>query len=82
MTMTLNIPDDVAAFLPEAERRCMLQLELACSLYAKGMITLAQGAAISGLSRVDFGCEVGTRGIPRHYGAADLAEDLAHADSF
>ena len=42
-------------------------LELAVALYAKGTVSLSQGAAMAELSRMDFGVEVGERGIPRHY---------------
>ena len=52
---------------------------LAVALYAKGTVSLAQGASLAGMSRMDFGWEVGERGIARHYGAEELAEDLAHA---
>lgn len=81
MTVTLNIPDEIMATLPAAprERDARLLLELAVALYAKGTVSLSQGAAMAGLSRMDFGVEVGERGIPRHYGADELAEDLAHA---
>ena len=81
MQVTLEIPDDIARHLPAApaERDTRLLLELAVALYAKGTLSLAQGAELAGLSRMDFGFEVGERGIPRHYGAGELAEDLAYA---
>lgn len=81
MQVTLEIPDDIARPLPAspAERHARLLLELAVALYAKGTLLLAQGAEMAELSRLDFGCEVGERGIARHYGAADLAEDIAYA---
>jgi predicted HTH domain antitoxin len=81
MIVTLEIPDEILATLPAApaERGARLLLELAASLYAKGTGSLAQGAAMAGMSRTDFGWELGERGIARHYGAEELAEDLAHA---
>lgn len=81
MKVTLEIPDAIAQQLPAvaAEREARLLLELAVALYAKGMLSLSQGAEMSGVSRMDFGSEVGERGIPRHYGAQDLAEDIAYA---
>lgn len=81
MQVTLEIPDDIARHLPAApaERDARLRLELAVALYAKGTLSLAQGAELAGLSRMDFGWEVGERGIPRHYGARELEEDLAYA---
>jgi len=81
MRVTLEIPDEIARQLPAApaEREARLLLELAVALYGKGTVSLAQGAEMAGLSRMEFGWEVGGRGIPRHYGADDLAEDIAHA---
>lgn len=81
MQVTLEIPDDIARQLPTvpAERNARLLLELAVALYAKGTLSLAQGAELAGIDRTDFGREVGERGIPRHYGDDDLAEDLAYA---
>ena len=81
MTVTLEIPDEILAALPAAPREsdARLRLELAAALYGKGTLSLAQGAELAGLSRMDFGTELGERGIPRHYGEAELAEDLAFA---
>ncbi len=81
MQVTLEIPDEIARELPSApaEREARLLLELAIALYAKGDLSLAQGAGLAGLNRIDFGWELGERGIPRHYGGEELAEDLAYA---
>lgn len=81
MQVTLEIPDSIAQQLPSApaEREARLLLELAVALYGKGTLSLAQGAEVAGLSRMDFGFEVGERGIARHYGADELAEDIAYA---
>ena len=82
MTVTLDIPDAILQTLPTAPgaRSARLLLEMATGLYAKGTVSLAQGAELAGLSRMDFGFELGERGIPRHYGSSDLAEDLAYAE--
>ena len=81
MQVTLEIPDAIAGQLSvqPAERQAQLLLELGCSLYARGSISLAEGAEMAGLSRMDFGWELGERGIPRHYTQENLAEDLAYA---
>ena len=81
MTVTLDIPDQILAKLPATprERDARLLLELAVALYAKGTLSIAQGSELAGLSRMDFGVELGERGVPRHYGEAELAEDLAFA---
>ena len=79
--VTLEIPDEIVRQLPAgpAERDARLLLELAVALYAKGAISLGQGAQMAGLPRFDFGVEVGRSGIPRHYTAADLDADFAYA---
>jgi predicted HTH domain antitoxin len=81
MSVTFNIPDDVLAAMPvpEEERGKYLLLELACSLYARNVLSLAQAAEMAGISRIDFGLEVGRRDIPRHYTQAELEADLAYA---
>lgn len=81
MQVILEIPDEIALQLPSVptERNARLLLELAVAFYAKGTLSLAQGAELAGLSRMDFGVEVGERGVPRHYGTEDLMDDLAYA---
>ena len=79
MSLTLDIPDDVMAAMPEAERERYLLLELACSLYARDVLSLGRAAALAGLSKTDFGKVTGARGIARHYTEAELAADLAYA---
>lgn len=81
MQITLQIPDLLRA-QPPGEQRARLLLELAVALYARDSISLAQGAELTGMSRMDFGWEVGERGVPRHYGEADFAEDAAYAGRF
>lgn len=82
MTVTLDIPDAIMQTLPIAPdaRSARLLLEMAIGLYAKGTLSLTQGAELAGLSRIDFGFELGERGIPRHYGTTELAEDLSYAE--
>ncbi len=79
MNMVLEIPDEVAASLPEAERKQFLLLELACALYGREIISLGQGGLMTGLSRFDFSREVGLRKIPRQYDLHDLEVDAAYA---
>lgn len=80
MSLTLDIPDDVmdAVPVPEAERESYLLLELACSLYARDVLSLGRAAAFAGLSKIDFGEVIGSRGIARHYTEAELGDDLAY----
>jgi len=81
MSLTLDIPDDVMAALPvpEAEREHYLLLEMACALYARDLLSLGRAAELAGVSKIDFGIEIGRRGIVRHYSQAELDADLAYA---
>ena len=83
MTVTLDIPDSVlqGLHLPEGEVPERLRLELALALYAQGPLSLGKAAELAGVSRLPFGELVGERGIPRHYGEADLAQDIAYVRS-
>jgi predicted HTH domain antitoxin len=83
MTVTLDIPDSVVQGLrlPEAEIPDRLRQELALALYAQGALSLGKAAELAGMDRLPFGELVGERGIPRHYGEADLAQDIAYVRS-
>jgi len=81
MSLTLDIPDDVLASMPvpEDERERYLLLEIACSLYARDLLSLGKAAELAGIAKTELGRELGSRGIPRHYSEAELAADLAYA---
>jgi predicted HTH domain antitoxin len=81
MSIQLEIPDTVADAirLPEDRIARELQIELAISLYAQGMLSLGKARELAGLGKYEFGKLLGERGIPRHYGADELAEDIAYA---
>ena len=67
--------------LPEGEIPRRLRTELAIALYAQGALSLGKAAELAEMSRLFFGELVGQRGIPRHYGDEDLAQDLAYGRS-
>lgn len=81
MSITLHIPDSIAQSLrlPEGEAEQRLRSELAVALYAQGILSFGKASELASLSRYHFGDLVACRGIPRHYGEAELAEDLAYA---
>lgn len=83
MGMTLHIPDSVlqGIRLPEGEIEQRLRTELALSLYAQEVLSLGKAAELAEMNRVSFGELVGQRGIARHYGAAELAQDVSYARS-
>ncbi len=81
--MTLNIPDSVLQGLriPEAEIAQRLRAELAIALYAQGALSLGKAAELAQVDRMSFGQLVGQRGIARHYGDQELAQDISYARS-
>jgi predicted HTH domain antitoxin len=83
MGMTLNIPDSVLQGLriPEGEVAQRLRSELAISLYAQGALSLGKAAELAEVNRMVFGEMLGQRGIARHYGEAELAQDVSYARS-
>jgi len=83
MGMSLNIPDSVLQGLriPEGEIEQRLRTELAIALYAQGALSLGKAAELAEMNRMPFGETVGQRGIARHYGDAELAQDVSYAGS-
>lgn len=62
---------------PEADRERHLLLQIACSLYARDLLSLGKAAELAGIETVDFARKLGSRGIARHYTEAELASDAA-----
>ncbi len=82
MGITLDIPYSIARSLrvPEGEAEQRLCTELAAALYAQGLLSFGKATELAKLSRFAFADVVTQRGIPRHYGDEELAEDRAYAD--
>jgi predicted HTH domain antitoxin len=82
VSITLNIPDSVIRSLrvPEGEVEERVRMELAITLYAQQLLSFGKAAELANLSRFLFADLVTQRGIPRHYGPEELAEDLAYAN--
>ena len=80
MSITLQVPDSVVRSLrlPENEVEERLRSELALSLYAQGLLSFGKAAELAAASRHQFARLATRRGIPRHYGPDELAEDLAY----
>ena len=81
MRLIFDIPDDILAAMPvpEAERERFILREIACLLYARDLLSLGRAAELAGLSKTEFGFELGRNGIARHYTASELEADLAYA---
>lgn len=69
MVMTLTLPD-----IKLTERE--VKQELALSLYAARKVTLIQALDIAGVAFFEFQGALRGRGIPLHYGAWDLDQDI------
>ncbi len=82
MSIYIEIPDRIAQAirLPLAEVQSQMQLELAVSLYARGILSFGKARELTQLSKYEFGVLLGRRGIPRHYQPEDLQDDIAYAD--
>ena len=80
MTIQLEIPDHIAQAirLPLAEQEEQLLTELALALYARGILSFGKARELTGLTKYEFGLLLGQRGISRHYGSADLQDDIAY----
>lgn len=81
MSIQLEIPDSIvqALRLPPAEQKQQLCIELAVSLYARDILSFGKARELAGLDKYEFGRLLGRRGIPRHYEAEDLQNDLSYA---
>ena len=82
-SLVLEIPGKVADAmrLPDGEKSERLHLELAISLYAQGILGLGMAAQLAHLTRAELNRVLAQRQVPIHYGAEELAEDLAHGRS-
>ncbi|MGD1861498.1 MAG: UPF0175 family protein [Leptolyngbyaceae cyanobacterium] len=81
MSLQLSIPDSIlqAIRLPEQRIEQELLHELAVSLYAQNLLSFGKARELAQLSKYAFGQLLAQRGILRHYGAEELADDLAYA---
>jgi len=82
MSLQLQIPDTVvqAIRLPEAQLSQGILLELAVTLYARGLLSFGKARELAGLSKYQFGQVLGERGVLRHYTSEERQDDLIYAD--
>jgi predicted HTH domain antitoxin len=80
MPITFDIPDDILGSIPgnAADVEARLRLELACALYQRELASFGSAAQVAGIHPFAFGHELTRRGITRHYGEAEMAEDAAY----
>lgn len=81
MSVQLQIPDAVVQAIRLPEERIVQELlvELAVGLYAQGLLSFGKARALASMGKYEFGCRLGERGVPRHYGREEMEEDLAYA---
>ena len=77
----LSIPESAweAISLPEHRKERELQRELALALYREDLLSFGKARQLAEMSKQAFGALLGERGIERHYGEQELAEDLRFA---
>ncbi|MBI5304996.1 MAG: UPF0175 family protein [Chloroflexi bacterium] len=83
MSIQLEIPDSIAEAmrLSQQNQKEQLMVELACALYARGILSFGKARELANLNKYEFGLLLGKRGIPRHYSAEDLQDDVSYARS-
>ncbi|MBV9033968.1 MAG: UPF0175 family protein [Acidobacteriaceae bacterium] len=58
-----------------------MRTELAIALYQQGILSLVKACELAAINQYQFGEVLGQRGIARHYGLDELAEDAKYARS-
>jgi predicted HTH domain antitoxin len=81
MALQINIPDSVAKAirLPEDRITQELVVELAVSIYKRGILSLGKARELAGMGKYEFSQLLGARGIERHFGPEELEDDLKYA---
>ena len=81
MGLYLSVPDSVvqAIRLPEKRIPADLLLELAVALYAQDVLPFGKARELAGITSREFARALGQRGVARHYGPEELADDLIYA---
>jgi len=81
MSMALSIPDAIvqAIRLPEEQIDSELMKELAVTLYQRGYLSFGKSRELAGMGKYEFGQLLGEREVSRHYGPAELEDDIAYA---
>jgi predicted HTH domain antitoxin len=82
MSVTIEMPDEIqrALKLPETEVRPRILLELSCVLYQRGLLPFGRAAELAAMGQDRFSLALSEREIPRHYGVADVNEDIGYAN--
>lgn len=75
--MRITIPDDVARTLGDTESA--VTEEIAVALYLTAKVSLAKGARLLDIDRIEFQQILARHSVPIHYSSSSLEEDIRQA---
>ena len=83
MGLQISISDSIlqALRLPEQRVEEELRRELAIALYAQDILSFGKARELAEMDKYEFGQVLSRRGVVRHYGHAELDDDLSYARS-
>jgi predicted HTH domain antitoxin len=83
MALQISISDSIVQALRLPEQRIEQELlrELAIALYAQDILSFGKARELVEMDKYEFGQLLSQRGIERHYGFAELDDDLNYARS-
>lgn len=83
MGLQISISDSIvqALRLPEKRIEQELRRELAIALYAQDILSFGKARELAEIDKYEFGQLLSLRRVERHYGFAELDDDLSYARS-
>lgn len=83
MGLQISISDSIvqAIRLPEQRIEQELRRELAIALYSQDILSFGKARELAEMDKYEFGQLLSLRGVARHYGLAELDDDLSYARS-
>ena len=84
MDLNIKIPQNIylALKLPEGDKENLLLIELAISLYGRGILSFGKARELAKMSKWDFHEELGKRKVERHYDIESMEEDFRYGCDF
>ena len=81
MGLQISISDSIvqALRLPEQRIEQELRRELAIALYTQDILSFGKARELAEMGKYEFGQLLALRGVVRHYGFAELDDDLNYA---
>ncbi len=83
MGLQISISDSIVQALRLPEQRIEQELcrELAIALYTQDILSFGKARELAEMDKYEFGQLLALRGVVRHYGFAELDDDLSYARS-